>query len=149
MIVCACGMSKWSVEYERVCRQVAEWMVSEWNECDRVAQVENCSQLLWGIYTRTGVCERRERERQEREDRNKESVWKTAFNFSLSGVNGSKGHEQQATNSTLPNKITQSLHGSLKEDSNAVGLSVMAPWHCHRKDVGIFFCVFVLVIFYD
>ena len=38
MTACACGMSKWSVECEYVCRRMDEWMVSGWNEWDCVAQ---------------------------------------------------------------------------------------------------------------
>ena len=33
----------------------------------------------------------------------------TAFNFSLTGVNGSKGHKQQTTKNAHPNNITSTL----------------------------------------
>ena len=85
--------SEWSVDgmnvivLHRFCStQVENWTVLSY--CD--------AYILWQEY----VKDKRERER---EDRNKESVWKIAFNFSLTGVNGSKEHEQQATNSELPN----------------------------------------------
>ena len=86
MIACACGMNEWLVEYECVCRQMDEWMVSGWNECECVARAPcntgwklNCSQLLWSIYiyTMIRVCKRDQRERWQRykrKDRNKECL---------------------------------------------------------------------------
>ena len=88
MIACACDMSKWLVECECVCRQMDEWMVSGWNECDCVAWAPcntgwklNCYQLLWSIsisvYTIIGMCERErdQRERGKREKMGTKSVW--------------------------------------------------------------------------
>ena len=56
MIAYACDMSERLVECECVCRQMDEWMVSGWNECDCVAWAPcitgwklNCFQLLWSI----------------------------------------------------------------------------------------------------
>ena len=52
----------------------------------------------------------RERPQKERDKREKTGiksvVWKTAFNFSLTGLNGLKGHKQQATNNARTNNIT-------------------------------------------
>ena len=86
MIACACDMSKWLVECECVCRQMDEWMVSGWNECDCVAWAPcntgwklNCYLLLWSIsisvYTIIGMCERERPEREARERRWEQRVF--------------------------------------------------------------------------
>ena len=54
------------------------------------------------------MCDRPEKER---EDGNKECPFgKTAFDFSLTGLNGLKGHKQQATNNAAQTNNITHLH---------------------------------------